>query len=258
MSPVWEKGLASDNGHETNQTAAAQGALRMLHPPALAVAVPQLPGPHSKGQKGQDFRLGNRPDRAHWQGSSVRAGLGTGRWGSRQLSRSASPFSASPRSRRRRPATDEPTLTHYPALRPPDAGPENRGASSHTCRPSRSTLGDASVGMDSCSLAACGDGSRCSPHRGPRRPGRFSPGRLRPRPAGLLWTWLLAAVLLNLAPAPRLGAVAMRAGRVTDLRRETVGLFYHGFDNYMRVAFPEDEVRLFRIHPRSCTDTSIS
>lgn len=57
-------------------------------------------------------------------------------------------------------------------------------------------------------------------------------------------------MLLSLAPAPRLGAEAMRAGRVTDLRRETVGLFYHGFDNYMRVAFPEDEVRLFQLHPR--------
>ena len=107
--------------------------------------------------------------------------------------------------------------------------------------------------MDSCSLAACGDGSRCSAHARvhgsrPHRPGRFSLARLWPRPApvGLLCTWLFAAVLLSLAPAPRLGAVAMRAGRVTDLRRETVGLFYHGFDNYMRVAFPEDEVRLFR------------
>lgn len=123
--------------------------------------------------------------------------------------------------------------------------------------------------MDSCSLA--GDGSRCSArayaHTHGSHPQRssFSLARLLARPAGLLWTWLLAAVLLSLGPAPRLGAVAMRAGRVTDLRRETVDLFYHGFDNYMRVAFPEDEVCIFRTptHPAalpgplSCTDTSI-
>ncbi|KAK5663569.1 hypothetical protein OQA88_4000 [Cercophora sp. LCS_1] len=40
----------------------------------------------------------------------------------------------------------------------------------------------------------------------------------------------------------------MRPDRVTALRQETVDLFYHGFDNYMRIAFPEDELR-----PVSCT-----
>lgn len=39
----------------------------------------------------------------------------------------------------------------------------------------------------------------------------------------------------------------MRPNRITDLRHETVDMFYHGFDNYMRVAFPEDELR-----PVSC------
>jgi hypothetical protein len=34
----------------------------------------------------------------------------------------------------------------------------------------------------------------------------------------------------------------MRPDRVTELRRETVDMFYHGFDNYMNIAFPEDEV----------------
>jgi len=34
----------------------------------------------------------------------------------------------------------------------------------------------------------------------------------------------------------------MRPDRVTQLRQETVDMFYHGYDNYMRVAFPEDEV----------------
>lgn len=35
----------------------------------------------------------------------------------------------------------------------------------------------------------------------------------------------------------------MRPSRVAELRQETVAMFYHGFDNYMKIAFPEDEVR---------------
>lgn len=35
---------------------------------------------------------------------------------------------------------------------------------------------------------------------------------------------------------------AMRPDRIATLRHETVEMFYHGFDNYMRVAFPDDEV----------------
>ncbi|KAK8064936.1 hypothetical protein PG994_007574 [Apiospora phragmitis] len=35
---------------------------------------------------------------------------------------------------------------------------------------------------------------------------------------------------------------AMRPDRVAQLRDETVDMFYHGFDNYMHIAFPEDEV----------------
>lgn len=34
----------------------------------------------------------------------------------------------------------------------------------------------------------------------------------------------------------------MSTSRVAELRKETVDMFYHGFDNYMRIAFPEDEV----------------
>ncbi|AEO70189.1 glycoside hydrolase family 47 protein [Thermothielavioides terrestris NRRL 8126] len=40
----------------------------------------------------------------------------------------------------------------------------------------------------------------------------------------------------------------MRSDRVRELRQETVDMFYHGFDNYMKIAFPEDELR-----PVSCT-----
>lgn len=36
--------------------------------------------------------------------------------------------------------------------------------------------------------------------------------------------------------------VAMRADRLRQLRQETVDMFYHGFSNYMKHAFPEDEV----------------
>ena len=38
----------------------------------------------------------------------------------------------------------------------------------------------------------------------------------------------------------------MRPARVAELRRETVDMFYHGYDNYMRIAFPEDEVSFTR------------
>lgn len=37
-------------------------------------------------------------------------------------------------------------------------------------------------------------------------------------------------------------ASAMTPARIAELRLETVEMFYHGFDNYMNVAFPEDEV----------------
>lgn len=37
--------------------------------------------------------------------------------------------------------------------------------------------------------------------------------------------------------------VAMRADRIADLRQQTVDMFYHGYDSYMDLAFPEDEVR---------------
>lgn len=59
-----------------------------------------------------------------------------------------------------------------------------------------------------------------------------SRARLKP------WPVLFAFLLVLLTP----GALAMRSGRVAQLRRETVDVFYHGYDNYMRVAFPEDEV----------------
>lgn len=35
---------------------------------------------------------------------------------------------------------------------------------------------------------------------------------------------------------------AMRPDRIASLRDDTVEMFYHGYDNYMRVAFPDDEV----------------
>ncbi len=37
-------------------------------------------------------------------------------------------------------------------------------------------------------------------------------------------------------------ANAMPASRIAELRQEAVDMFYHGFDNYMDIAFPEDEV----------------
>ncbi|CAJ2500333.1 Uu.00g031860.m01.CDS01 [Anthostomella pinea] len=39
----------------------------------------------------------------------------------------------------------------------------------------------------------------------------------------------------------------MRPSRIAELRQDTVDMFYHGFNNYMNIAFPEDELR-----PVSC------
>ncbi|KAI1147944.1 glycoside hydrolase family 47 protein [Nemania diffusa] len=58
---------------------------------------------------------------------------------------------------------------------------------------------------------------------------------------------LIATCALFLLPwlAP---VLAMSPRRIAELRQETVSMFYHGFDNYMKIAFPEDELR-----PVSCT-----
>jgi hypothetical protein len=37
----------------------------------------------------------------------------------------------------------------------------------------------------------------------------------------------------------------MTPAHIGELRKETVEMFYHGFDNYMDIAFPEDEVKSF-------------
>ncbi|EGS19248.1 alpha mannosidase-like protein [Thermochaetoides thermophila DSM 1495] len=63
----------------------------------------------------------------------------------------------------------------------------------------------------------------------------------------LFWAWAALALFLpqwSVIPV----VAAMRPDRVRALRRETVEMFYYGFDNYMKVAFPEDELR-----PVSCT-----
>lgn len=36
----------------------------------------------------------------------------------------------------------------------------------------------------------------------------------------------------------------MSTAGVAEMRKETVNMFYHGYDNYMKVAFPEDEVSI--------------
>lgn len=60
--------------------------------------------------------------------------------------------------------------------------------------------------------------------------------------------WLLSALVLLSWPGT---TDAMRPSRIAKLRRETVDMFYHGFDNYMKIAFPEDEVSETN-RPRRC------
>jgi hypothetical protein len=55
----------------------------------------------------------------------------------------------------------------------------------------------------------------------------------------LLAAWLLVA---GWAVSAAL-ASGMGARRMAELRAQTGAMFYHGFESYMRHAFPEDEVR---------------
>ncbi|EEH18851.2 hypothetical protein PABG_01170 [Paracoccidioides brasiliensis Pb03] len=62
------------------------------------------------------------------------------------------------------------------------------------------------------------------------------------------WTvavWTLGAIVaLSLWIPPVEG---MRGGQIRELRKETEQMFYHGYENYMKHAFPEDELK-----PVSC------
>ncbi|PYH42190.1 putative ER glycosyl hydrolase [Aspergillus saccharolyticus JOP 1030-1] len=57
----------------------------------------------------------------------------------------------------------------------------------------------------------------------------------------LIWALLLSLWLAT--------AQGMRTDRVRELRKETERMFYHGFDNYIRHAFPEDELRPLTCRP---------
>ncbi|OAX84746.1 hypothetical protein ACJ72_00885 [Emergomyces africanus] len=59
----------------------------------------------------------------------------------------------------------------------------------------------------------------------------------------LAWVLAIVAVLSLWIPPAR----AMSAGQIRELRKETEHMFYHGFENYMKHAFPEDELK-----PVSC------
>ncbi|KAJ1327858.1 ER degradation enhancer mannosidase alpha-like 2 [Microdochium nivale] len=89
--------------------------------------------------------------------------------------------------------------------------------------------------MPSAALAAGG----LAPRRGP--------SSLSMSMSGFFDICWLAPLLLLLVSSWAGPATAMRPGRIAELRLEAVDMFYHGYDNYMSVAFPEDELR-----PVSC------
>lgn len=70
--------------------------------------------------------------------------------------------------------------------------------------------------------------------------GRVTPGS-RAALAAQMMRLLLLPLLLFLSWAGV--SEGMRPAQIAGLRQETVELFYHGFDNYMEIAFPEDELR---------------
>ncbi|KAF9883109.1 alpha mannosidase-like protein [Aspergillus nanangensis] len=62
-------------------------------------------------------------------------------------------------------------------------------------------------------------------------------------------TWIVTWVLfLSIWIALAQG---MKTDQINGLRRETEHMFYHGFDNYMKYAFPEDELRPLSCRPLS-------
>lgn len=75
-----------------------------------------------------------------------------------------------------------------------------------------------------------------------RRPAHGAVAAFSISPKSRFMLPLLLSFLLLVTSWPHLGA-AMRPARVAQLRREVVEMFYHGYDNYMEIAFPEDEVR---------------
>lgn len=50
---------------------------------------------------------------------------------------------------------------------------------------------------------------------------------------------------------PSIGVNGMTDDQVFDLRHDTVDLFYHGYNNYMRYAFPEDELKPISCKPQT-------
>ncbi|KAG5663601.1 hypothetical protein KAF25_006186 [Fusarium avenaceum] len=60
---------------------------------------------------------------------------------------------------------------------------------------------------------------------------------------------LLASVQLLIWALLSWKAHAMRQDRLVQLRQETVNMFYHGYNNYMQHAFPEDELRPLTCSP---------
>ncbi|PGH02332.1 hypothetical protein AJ79_07672 [Helicocarpus griseus UAMH5409] len=59
------------------------------------------------------------------------------------------------------------------------------------------------------------------------------------------WTLAVVALLALWVPS----AQAMSGGQIRELRKETEHMFYHGFENYMKHAFPEDELRPISCRP---------
>ncbi|KAG6368164.1 hypothetical protein INS49_002365 [Diaporthe citri] len=71
-----------------------------------------------------------------------------------------------------------------------------------------------------------------------------------------LSTSLLCIALLLLAWLEQ--SWAMRPDRIASLRDDTVEMFYHGYDNYMRVAFPDDELRPLTCAPLTRDNLNIN
>jgi hypothetical protein len=80
-------------------------------------------------------------------------------------------------------------------------------------------------------------------------PAIFFPSIALPRVTWSTWLIRLQLVVLLASLASVATVQAQTPGQIKALRKEAEDLFYHGFENYMTYAFPEDELRPISCRP---------
>ncbi|KAL8855560.1 MAG: hypothetical protein Q9178_007790 [Gyalolechia marmorata] len=74
---------------------------------------------------------------------------------------------------------------------------------------------------------------------------------ISPRSRSLSCRWSILWLCLLVLSIGTVPAQAMTDGQIRELRQEAEHMFYHGYDNYMKHAFPEDELKPLTCKPLS-------